>query len=59
MAMEMNKLWNASDFKALGKRLSFATGMITPNASGADAEQLAFVAHACKVFLAEYEKVAK
>lgn len=57
--MEMNKLWKAADFKALAKRLSFATGMITPNASGADAEQLAFVAHACKLFLAEYEKAAK
>jgi nicotinamidase-related amidase len=54
--MEMNKAWTAKDFKALGVRLSYASNACSETPTEEEKKQLDFVAHACKVFLAEYEK---
>lgn len=66
MAMEMNRGWKPSDYKALAKRISFATGdmngtyeILTEKGETPTAEQIQqyrSVAKVCKVFLAAYEK---
>lgn len=54
--MEMNRAWTAKDFKALGVRISYATGICSETPSEEEKKQLDFVANACKNFLSKYEK---
>jgi hypothetical protein len=66
MAMEMNRLWTASDFRALAKRIYHAYGSMganynllaekgeTPTAE--ELQQYDFVAKACDAFLKEYNQ---
>mgnify|MGYP003293136208 CR=1 FL=1 len=60
MSMEMNRLWNAADFKALAKRLCFAAGAAKePQPNEEMEKQMAFLAHACRLYLDNYENNQK
>lgn len=51
--MEMNKVWDAADYKALMKRLNYAAGMISNTEE--PSEEVRNLAQSCKIFLEIYE----
>lgn len=62
MAMEMNKAWATSDYKALAKRLAYAAGDMAGTAkskelSPSEIADYRAVAATCKMFLKAFEPI--
>lgn len=57
MAMELSKVWEASDFKALTKRINSASGNMVANNTPTpyDRQEWRHVAEACEFYLKCYE----